>query len=139
MCSKKECEIAIEALQPLKKNIVVGLHLKSKGLLPSGEKFIDVANYISKFDLSGITASCVNPDEYDFIKNDISKGSYFSYHAQIHPDLICFCKKFNEILMGKMKKYLGKNPKFRKENGKKNLGKKIQKINRQPMKSKQYY
>ena len=60
MCSKKECELAIEALQPLK-NIVVGLHLKSKGLLPSGEKFIDVANYLSKFDLSGITASCVNP------------------------------------------------------------------------------
>ena len=75
MCSKKECELALEALQPLKKNIVVGLHLKSKGLLPSGEKFIDVANYISKFDLSGITASCVNPDEYDFIKNDISKLS----------------------------------------------------------------
>ena len=75
MCSKKECELAIEALQPLKKNIVVGLHLKSKGLLPSGEKFIDVANYLSKFDLSGITASCVNPDEYDFIRNDISKLS----------------------------------------------------------------
>ncbi len=73
MCSKLECELAIEALKPLKKNIVIGLHLKCQGLLPSGEKFIDVANYISKFNLSGITASCVNPDDYDFIKNDLSK------------------------------------------------------------------
>tara|TARA_B100000674_G_C37837160_1_gene913436 strand:+ start:60 stop:956 length:897 start_codon:yes stop_codon:yes gene_type:complete len=75
MCSKKECELAMEALKPLNKNVIVGLHLKNKGLLPSGEKFIDVAKYLSKFNLLGITTSCVNPEQYDFIKKDISKLS----------------------------------------------------------------
>jgi len=42
MSSFKECEIAIKAIAPLKKDFLVGIHIREGEQLPSGEDFVSV-------------------------------------------------------------------------------------------------
>ncbi len=73
MCSKLECEIAINSIKKFNKEFVIGLHIKEKGLLPSGENFFDVAKELVNYKPMAITASCISDIDYEFIEKDISK------------------------------------------------------------------
>ena len=42
MSSEAECEIALKTIESFKLPVLVGIHLKDNGLLPSGEKIINV-------------------------------------------------------------------------------------------------
>jgi len=73
MCSLKECEIGIQSIKPLKKEFLIGLHIRENGKLPSGEKFITVVKKLEKFNPLGIIVSCVSIENLDQITKDIKK------------------------------------------------------------------
>ena len=73
MCSLKECEIGIQSIKPLKKEFLIGLHIRENGKLPSGEKFITVVKKLKKFNPLGIIVSCVSIENLDQITKDIKK------------------------------------------------------------------
>ena len=73
MCSLKECEIGIRSIKSLKKEFLIGLHIRENGKLPSGEKFITVVKKLEKFKPLGIIASCVSVENLNQITKDIKK------------------------------------------------------------------
>ena len=73
MSSLKECLIGLNAIKQFKKKILVGIHIRNKGLLPSGEKFITVAKKIEKFKPIGIIASCVSVEDLIMVMKDAKK------------------------------------------------------------------
>ena len=73
MSSLKECLIGLNAIKLLKKKVLVGIHIRNKGLLPSGEKFIQVAKKIEKYKPIGIIASCVSVEDLSVIMKDVKK------------------------------------------------------------------
>ena len=73
MSSLKECNIGIQSISPLKKNFLIGIHIREKGKLPSGEKFIDVVKKLEKFNPLGVIVSCVSPEDLEYIAKDIKK------------------------------------------------------------------
>jgi len=73
MSSLKECEIAIKSIAPLKKKILIGIHIRENGKLPSGEKFISVVKKLEKYNPLGVMTSCVSVEHLETIINDIKK------------------------------------------------------------------
>ena len=67
MSSWKECSLGLNAIKKFKKKVLVGIHIRNKGLLPSGEKFIDVVKKVEKYKPIGIIASCVSAEDLDEI------------------------------------------------------------------------
>ena len=58
------------AIKEYKKNFLVGIHIRKKGLLPSGEKFITVAKKVQKHKPIGIMASCVSFEDLNEVIKD---------------------------------------------------------------------
>ena len=73
MSSWKECLLGLSAIKKYKKKILVGIHIRSKGLLPSGEKFITVAKKVQKHKPIGIMASCVSFEDLNEVIKDAKK------------------------------------------------------------------
>ena len=73
MSSWKECSLGLSAIKKFKKKILVGIHIRSKGLLPSGEKFINVAKKVQKHKPIGIMASCVSFEDLNEVMKDAKK------------------------------------------------------------------
>jgi len=73
MSSLKECEIAIKSIASLKKKILIGIHIRKNGKLPSGEKFILVVKKLEKYKPLGIITSCVSIEHLETIMKDIKK------------------------------------------------------------------
>jgi homocysteine S-methyltransferase len=73
MSSLKECKIGINAISSLKKKFVIGIHLRKKGKLPSGENFISVIKKLEKYKPLGILASCVSTEDLSVVMKDIKK------------------------------------------------------------------
>ena len=73
MSSYKECKIAINSISSFKKNFLIGIHVRSKGKLPSGEKFISIVKKLEKYKPIGIIASCVSVEHLNVIKKDFKK------------------------------------------------------------------
>ena len=71
MSSLKECRLGIESIAPLKKNFLIGVHIRENGKLPSGEKFIDVVKKLEKYKPLGVIVSCVSPENLDYIGKNI--------------------------------------------------------------------
>jgi homocysteine S-methyltransferase len=73
MSSLKECIIGINAISSFKKNFVIGIHIREKGKLPSGENFISIVKKLEKYNPIGILASCVSIEDLLVIMKDIKK------------------------------------------------------------------
>jgi len=73
MSSLKECKIGINSILSFKKEFVVGIHLRKKGKLPSGENFISVVKILEKYKPLGILASCVSTEDLSVVMKDIKK------------------------------------------------------------------
>ena len=73
MSSFKECKIAINSIMNLKKNILIGLHIRDRGKLPSGENFYKVVKKLDKYRPIGIIASCVSVEHVNYLMKDIKK------------------------------------------------------------------
>ena len=73
MSSLKECKIAINSILSFKKKILIGVHVRKNGKLPSGENFIYVVKKLEKYKPLGILASCVSTEDLSIIMKDIKK------------------------------------------------------------------
>ena len=73
MCSYKECKIAIESIKKYHKKFLVGIHIRNKGKLPSGESLISVVKRLQKYNPLGFVASCVSMEDLQHVMKDISK------------------------------------------------------------------
>ena len=73
MSSYKECKIAINSISSFKKKILIGIHARTNGKLPSGEKFMSVAKKLEKYNPIGIIASCVSYEDVGFFIKQVKK------------------------------------------------------------------
>jgi len=73
MSSLKECIIAINSISSFKKKILIGVHVRKNGKLPSGENFIQVIKKLEKYKPLGVLASCVSTEHLSIVMKDIKK------------------------------------------------------------------
>ena len=73
LCSVKEIKIALEAIKKFNKPILIGLHFRKTGLLPSNESVSDVDKVIKNFNCCGLIAACVSPEIVELVLPDLQK------------------------------------------------------------------
>ena len=70
LCGSKECEIALNITEKLKLPVLIGLHIKKNGKLPSGESITEVVEKCKNKNWLGLIAACVSPE---IIENTIDE------------------------------------------------------------------
>ena len=73
MSSGIECEIALKAIEKYNIPVLVGIHIRDDGKLPSGETINDIVTKYKNNNWLGIIAACVSPKAYELIINDLQK------------------------------------------------------------------
>ena len=73
MSSGLECEIALKVIETYNLPVLVGVHLRDNGQLPSGEKVIDIVKKYKNNNWLGIIMACISPKAYEIIINDLKK------------------------------------------------------------------
>ncbi len=71
--SGREVEIASEIVQKLKKTVLVGLHIKKNGKLPSGETITEVVKKHQKNNWLGVVLACVSLEIIEQASEELSK------------------------------------------------------------------
>ena len=106
--SGKEIEIALNIIEKLNKPVLVGIHIKKNGKLPSGETITEVVERYKNNNWLGLIAACVSLEIIELTCNEIKKLNVpFGFKANLwgveepFPSYIYNKSKFNEI---------GKNP-----------------------------
>ncbi len=69
--SGRELGIALEVIDKLKKPVLVGLHIKKNGRLPSGEIITEVVSKYKNSNWLGLIAACVSPEIVNLCLNEI--------------------------------------------------------------------
>ena len=62
LCGSKECEIALNVTEKFNLPVLIGLHIKKNGKLPSGENITEVVEKCKSKSLIGIISACVSPE-----------------------------------------------------------------------------
>ena len=106
--SGKEIEIALNIIEKLNKPVLVGIHIKKNGKLPSGETITEVVERYKNNNWLGLIAACVSLEIIELTCNEIKKLNVpFGFKANLWGVEEPFASniynqaKFNEI---------GKNP-----------------------------
>jgi homocysteine S-methyltransferase len=73
MSSGLECKIALKVIESFNLPVLVGIHLRDNGQLPSGEKIMDIAKKYKNNNWLGIIMACVSPKAYEAVANDLQK------------------------------------------------------------------
>ena len=73
MSSGLECEIALKTIESFNLPVLVGVHVRDNGQLPSGEKINDMVKKYKNNRWLGIIAACVSPKAYELVANDLQK------------------------------------------------------------------
>jgi homocysteine S-methyltransferase len=71
MGSGKECEIALKTIKSFKLPVLVGVHIKKDGKLPSGENISEIVKKYKEENWLGIIAACVHPESYEIIIKEL--------------------------------------------------------------------
>jgi homocysteine S-methyltransferase len=71
MGSGKECEIALKTIKSFNLPVLVGVHIKKNGKLPSGENISDIVKKYKDENWLGIIAACVAPESYEIIIEEL--------------------------------------------------------------------
>ena len=71
LSSGREIEIALNIIQNLKKTVLVGLHIKKNGKLPSGETITEVVKKYKNSSWLGVVAACVSLEIIEKISDEI--------------------------------------------------------------------
>ena len=66
-----ECEIALKVIETFNLPVLVGIHLRDNGLLPSGEKIIDIVQKYRNKNWLGIIMACISPQAYKAVADDL--------------------------------------------------------------------
>ena len=73
MSSGLECKIALKAIESFNLPVLIGVHLRDSGQLPSGEKIGDIIKKYKSKNWLGIIMACVSPKAYEAVANDLKK------------------------------------------------------------------
>ena len=73
MSSGLECEIALRSIETFNLPILVGVHLRDNGHLPSGERIENIVKKYKNKNWLGIIMACVSPKAYGAVANDLKK------------------------------------------------------------------
>ncbi len=68
--SGREIEIALNVVQKLNKNLLLGLHIKKNGKLPSGETITEIVKKYKNKNLLGVVAACVSLEIIEKTSNE---------------------------------------------------------------------
>tara|TARA_Y100000590_G_scaffold237779_1_gene267584 strand:+ start:747 stop:1664 length:918 start_codon:yes stop_codon:yes gene_type:complete len=71
--SGREVDIALKAIQKFNKPVLVGLHIKKNGKLPSGESITEVVNNFKSDNWLGIVAACVSLEIIEKTSDEFKK------------------------------------------------------------------
>ncbi len=71
MSSGLECEIALKAIESFNLPVLVGVHLRDNGQLPSGEKIENIVKKYKNKNWLGIIMACISPKAYEAVANDL--------------------------------------------------------------------
>jgi len=71
MGSGKECEIALKTIKSFNLPVLVGVHIRKNGKLPSGENISDIVKKYKEENWVGIIAACVHPESYEIIIKEL--------------------------------------------------------------------
>ena len=71
MGSGKECEIALKTIKSFNLPVLVGVHIRKNGKLPSGENISDIVKKYKEKNWLGIIAACVHPESYEIITKEL--------------------------------------------------------------------
>ncbi len=73
MSSGLECEIALKTIESFNLPVLVGIHLRDNGLLPSGEKINDVVKKYKNNNWLGVIMACISPKVYETVLKDLKQ------------------------------------------------------------------
>jgi len=73
MSSGLECEIALKMIESFNLPVLVGIHLRDNGLLPSGEKIDDIVKKYKNKNWLGIIMACISPKAYEAVAKDLQQ------------------------------------------------------------------
>jgi len=73
MSSGLECEIALKTIESFNLPVLVGIHVRDNGQLPSGETIKDIVKKHKNNNWLGIITACVSPKAYELAINDLQK------------------------------------------------------------------
>ena len=71
MGSGKECEIALKTIKSFNLPVLVGVHIRKNGKLPSGENMSDIVKKYKEDNWLGVIAACVHPESYEIITKEL--------------------------------------------------------------------
>ena len=71
MGSSSECKIALESINKYNLPVLVGLHIRDNGKLPSGENISQIVDSHQNDNWLGIITSCVSPKAYELVKDEL--------------------------------------------------------------------
>ncbi len=71
LSSGREVEIALNVIQKLNKPVLVGLHLKKNGMLPSGETISEIVKKYNKTGWLGVVAACVSLEIIEQVTDEL--------------------------------------------------------------------
>ena len=84
LCGSKECEIALNVTEKLNLPVLVGLHIKKNGKLPSNESIGEVVEKCKNKNWLGIIFACVSPEIIENSIDEIKKLNIpFGYKANL--------------------------------------------------------
>ena len=102
--SGKEIEIALNIIEKLNKPVLVGIHIKKNGKLPSGETITEVVERYKNNNWLGLIGACVSLEIIELTCNEIKKLNVpFGFKANLwgveepFPSSIYNKAEFNEI------------------------------------------
>jgi homocysteine S-methyltransferase len=73
MSSGLECEIALKMIESFNLPVLVGVHLRDNGQLPSGEKIQDIVKKYKNKNWLGIIMACISPQAYKSVAKDLQQ------------------------------------------------------------------
>ena len=84
LCGSKECELALNVAEKLNIPVLVGLHLKKNGKLPSNESISEVVEKCKNKNWLGLVVACVSPEIIENSVEEIKKLNIsFGYKANL--------------------------------------------------------
>jgi len=84
LCGSKECEIALNVTEKLNLPVLVGLHVKKNGKLPSNENISQVVEKCKNKNWLGLILACVSPEIIENSIDDIKNLNMpFGYKANL--------------------------------------------------------
>ena len=84
LCGSKECELALNVTEKLNLPVLVGLHVKKNGKLPSNESISEVVEKCKNKNWLGVIFACVSPEIIEDSIDEIKKLNIpFGYKANL--------------------------------------------------------